>query len=215
MTETPTGTKAARTRQRIMDAAARVIGRRGYAGTRLSEVASEAGLQAAAIYYHFTSREDLIETVIREGTVQVITHVRDALARLPLDADPLDRISATVDAHLRVTLGLSDYTVAAVRNSRQLPEFMRESIRVTEEEYGALWSDLLNAAHAAGRMRPDADPYLARMLVLGALNWAAEWWRADNVPLETVIETAQTLVRQGLEKPRPRASAPLFIEPRF
>lgn len=196
-----------------MDATARVVGRRGYAGTRLSEVAAEAGLQAAAIYYHFASREELVEAVIREGTTQVNTHVREALQALPADTDPLDRVEVAVEAHLRVTLGMSDYTIAAVRNSRQLPDEMRDSIGLAEEEYGAVWRELITTAHAEGRLRADADPYLTRMLIFGALNWAAEWWRADVVPLESVVETAQIMVRRGLENQFTQVERPLFLEP--
>ncbi|MFF0279682.1 TetR/AcrR family transcriptional regulator [Rhodococcus sp. 2H158] len=216
-TESPSaaGTKAARTRERIMDATARVIGRRGYVGTRLSEVAKEAGLQAAAIYYHFPSREALVEEVIREGTTQVNMHVRDALDGLPAHTDPLERIAVAVDAHLRVTLGMSEYTIAAVRNSRQLPESMRDAIRVDEETYGALWRGLINDAHEAGLIRRDADPFLTRMLIFGALNWAVEWWRPESVSLEDTIETAQIIVRRGLENRPPEIASPVFIEPHF
>lgn len=196
-----------------MDATARVLGRRGYAGTRLSEVATEADLQAAAIYYHFASREELVEAVIREGTTQVNAHVRAALADLTAPTDPLDRIDIAVEAHLRVTLGMSDYTIAAVRNSRQLPEEMRNSIAAAELEYGSVWRELINSAHQAGRIRPDADPYLTRMLIFGALNWSAEWWIPGIVPLETVIETAQTIVRRGLESRFAEVSPPVFLEP--
>ena len=42
----------------------------------------------------------------------------------------------------------------------------------------------------------------ARMLVLGALNWAAEWWNPRRGSLEAVVRTAQSLVRHGLG-PRP------------
>ena len=60
----PNGSKSARTRERILDAAAHVLSRKGYAGTRLTDVADQAGLQAPAIYYYFPSREDLIEEVM-------------------------------------------------------------------------------------------------------------------------------------------------------
>ncbi len=51
--------KSARTRQRILDAAAHVLSVKGFAGgTRLSDVAEFAQLQAPAIYYYFSSRED-------------------------------------------------------------------------------------------------------------------------------------------------------------
>jgi len=34
--------------------------------------------------------------------------------------------------------------------------------------------------------------------VLGALNWAAEWWNPRRGSLDTVVRTAQSLVRHGL-----------------
>jgi TetR/AcrR family transcriptional regulator, cholesterol catabolism regulator len=35
-------------------------------------------------------------------------------------------------------------------------------------------------------------------MVLGALNWAAEWWNPRRGSLDTVVRTAQSLVRHGL-----------------
>ena len=68
-----TGSKSARTRERILDAAAHVLSRKGYAGTRLSDVADQAEIQAPAIYYYFPSRDDLIEEVMWSG----IAHMRE------------------------------------------------------------------------------------------------------------------------------------------
>jgi TetR/AcrR family transcriptional regulator, cholesterol catabolism regulator len=50
----------------------------------------------------------------------------------------------------------------------------------------------------------------ARMMVLGALNWAAEWWNPRRGSLDTVVRTAQSLVRHGLgQRPEDRdAEAP-------
>jgi hypothetical protein len=36
------------------------------------------------------------------------------------------------------------------------------------------------------------------MMVLGALNWAAEWWNPRRGSLDTVVRTAQSIVRHGL-----------------
>jgi hypothetical protein len=47
-------------------------------------------------------------------------------------------------------------------------------------------------------LRPGLDLMAARMLVLGALNWAAEWWSPRRGTLDVVVRTAQSLVRHGL-----------------
>jgi hypothetical protein len=36
------------------------------------------------------------------------------------------------------------------------------------------------------------------MLVLGAINWATEWWRPDQGPIEPLIRTAQSMVRHAI-----------------
>jgi hypothetical protein len=40
------------------------------------------------------------------------------------------------------------------------------------------------------------------MLVIGALNWAVEWWTADR-PVDQLVENARSLVRSGLAAPPP------------
>jgi TetR/AcrR family transcriptional regulator, cholesterol catabolism regulator len=209
------GSKSARTRERILDAAAHVLSRKGYAGTRLTDVADQAGLQAPAIYYYFPSREDLIEEVMWSGIARMHEHVRNLLAALPPDADPMGRIAAAVAGHLRYELEISDYTTAAIRNAGQLPEAIRVRYAAELARYRDTWRKLVQDAAGAGLLRPDLDPAVARMLVLGALNWAAEWWNPRRGSLDAVIRTAQSLVCHGLaaapqpaEQARPAARKP-------
>ena len=49
-TQDESDSKSQRTRARILDAAAHVLSAKGYAGTRLTDVAKYAELQAPAIY---------------------------------------------------------------------------------------------------------------------------------------------------------------------
>jgi AcrR family transcriptional regulator len=197
--------KSARTRQRILDAAATVLNRNGYAGARLSDIAELAQVQTPALYYYFASREELIEEVVTLGMARALTHVTETLAELPEEASKLDRICAAVGAHLEVVLRLSDYASAAIRHGPQLPADMRERQLAEQHAYGGVWRTLVDEAMQAGELHPELDPMSARMLVLGGLNWATEWWNPSKHSLRTVISTAQLLARQGLAAP-PSAS---------
>jgi AcrR family transcriptional regulator len=190
-------TKSARTRQRILDATAHVLSIKGYSGTRLSDIAEHAQVQAPAIYYYFPSREDVIEEVMWAGIARMRAHVKEVLAELP-EAGPLDRIEAAVEAHLRHELEISDYTRAAIRNAGQLPENIQSRQLLEARKYAELWRTLIADAGAAGELRADLDPRAARLLILGALNWAVEWWNPRRGPLDVIVHTAQSLVRHGL-----------------
>jgi AcrR family transcriptional regulator len=58
--------KKAHTRRRLLDAAADVFARRGFAATSLDEIAEEAGFSKGAVYSNFSSKEDLFLAVLDE-----------------------------------------------------------------------------------------------------------------------------------------------------
>jgi AcrR family transcriptional regulator len=167
-------------------------------------------MQAPGIYYYFPSREDLIEEVMWSGIAHMAAHVQGTLDELPAETAPLDRIEAAVESHLRYQLEISDYTTAAIRNAGQIPENIRARYSAEANRYGDIWRKLFEDARRDGSLRPELDPRAARMLVLGALNWAAEWWNPRRGSLDKVIRTAKSIVRNGLsgepdvEEPAPR-----------
>jgi AcrR family transcriptional regulator len=52
------------TKQKILDAAERLFGENGYSVTSLRQVITEAGVNLAAVHYHFGSKEDLLDAVV-------------------------------------------------------------------------------------------------------------------------------------------------------
>ena len=197
--------KSARTRSRILNAAAHVLSVKGYAGTRLSDVAEYAELQAPAIYYYFASRDDLIEEVMYAGIAEMRKHLQGVLDALPPEASPIEKILAAVEAHLRHELELSDYASASIRNAGQIPERLRTRQLKEEAAYGRIWRRLFDEARDDGELRDDLDVRHAQLLVVGALNWSVEWFDPRRSSVDTIVSNAQVLVRNGLS-PAPPAS---------
>ena len=193
-----TDTKSARTRVRILDAAAKVLSRKGYGGMRLSDVAEAADLQAPAIYYYFDSREDLIEEVMWVGIADMREHLTRVLDALPPGTPAMDRILVAAEAHLRHELEISDYATASIRNAGQVPDKIRKRQLAEEARYGEIWRDLMSSAAAEGTLRADLDPYMAQMLVLGSLNWTAEWWSPKRGKVDLVVANAKSFIRHAI-----------------
>jgi AcrR family transcriptional regulator len=181
-----------------MDAAAVVLAQRGFAGARLSDVAERAGVQTASIYYYFPSRQMLIEAVVLEGTRRTYEYVKARVDELGERVSALARIERAVASHLRMVLELSDYSIASIQTSGQLPDEIRSKQVILEAAYGDFWRQLLSDGRASGEVRPDLEPFAARMLIMGMLNWASEWWNSQRWPIDTVIETATQVVITGL-----------------
>ena len=71
------------TRQQILDASLRLFSERGFARTTVRDIARQAGITDAAIYYHFESKQELLEALVEErGFLNSLQN----LARLQADA---------------------------------------------------------------------------------------------------------------------------------
>jgi TetR/AcrR family transcriptional regulator, cholesterol catabolism regulator len=194
-------TKSERTRERILDAAAAAFRERGFAATRLSDIAERAELQTPSLYYHFASKEQLIEEVLALGVVRTFEHVKQRVAEVPAD-DPIGRLRAAIDAHIEMVLKTGNYSTANLRLYGQMPKEIRDRLQRTQRRVGRYWHQLLKDAQDAGAIRADLDLSATRMLILGALNWTAEWFRAGELSPQELAEQANAIVLDGLI-PRP------------
>ena len=87
-----------------------------------------------------------------------------------------------------------------------LAALLLSPLKKEQAAYGRIWRSLFEDAIAGGEIPPEFDVRTARMLMLGAMNWAAEWWNPRRGSLDAVVRTAQSLVRHGLG---PVPAAPL------
>ena len=197
-------TKSERTRQRILDAAAKVFRQQGYAHARLSDIAEQAGMQAGSLYYHFSGREDLVAEILRLGIETSWQQVREALDNLSEDASQVERLAVAIRTHTLSVLEISDYASAQARIVGQVPPEVRKGHMADQRAYGAFWHELISAAIDAGELRADVNPFVVRMLILGALNWTAEWYIAGRgIDAADIADHAVAMVLDGLDT-RPR-----------
>jgi AcrR family transcriptional regulator len=76
MTTVPEDDEAApASRRRILDAAARLMSERGYAGTSISMISRESGLPASSIYWHFGSKERLLNEILERAAARMVDSI--------------------------------------------------------------------------------------------------------------------------------------------
>lgn len=189
----------AQTRTIILDAAAHAFSTKGLAGVRLTDVVEYAQIPLRSVYLYFPSREDLIEEVMYRGISEMQDRLQSTLEALPPDTAPMDRLMVAVEAHLRQVLELSDYCTAWIRNSSQIPGGLSRRQKKLETAYGRIWRGLFDDALAGGKTAPEFDVRVTRMLMLGAMNWATEWWDLRSGSLDALVGTTQFVVRSSLE----------------
>ncbi|MGP8122167.1 MAG: TetR/AcrR family transcriptional regulator, partial [Xanthobacteraceae bacterium] len=71
--------KSEKSRDSILEAAAKLFRRQGYSATTLRQIASTAEIKAGSIYYYFDSKEAILDEVLHRGLLRVFEAVKTAL----------------------------------------------------------------------------------------------------------------------------------------
>jgi TetR/AcrR family transcriptional regulator, cholesterol catabolism regulator len=201
-------------RERILEAAARVIAEKGYAASTLSEIGELVGTHAGSLYYYFASKDALVETVLNLGTTSVSEPVTAAVKALPKGAGALQRIRTALDVHVAQMLEGNVFIIAYWKLIDQVPEDLRERHRALPRAYGKFWRGLMRQGQAEGVIRKDIDANLAQLFLLGTTIYALQWYRPDGhlTPsgisdlLITILFEGISVPEQDARKARPRAS---------
>jgi TetR/AcrR family transcriptional regulator, cholesterol catabolism regulator len=169
VTDSSQESKGDRTRKRLLEAAAAEVARCGIAGTSINAIAAAAGLKTGSVYFHFESKDQLVEAMLEEGLLASLAFLDAALAAVPDNADAATRLAAAIRAHATAVRELSNYTIAVLASS--FPDDSAGAVvRKLRRTYVSRWTQLVTDAQSAGVLARKPDPRLLRDLIFGALN---------------------------------------------
>jgi AcrR family transcriptional regulator len=104
------------TRDKIIETAERLFADRGYAGTSLRQIIAEAGVNLAAIHYHFGNKEELLDQLVQRKAGPVNKERLEMLDRYEAEADG---VPVAVEKILRAFLA------PPMRRIKEHPEFAK------------------------------------------------------------------------------------------
>lgn len=203
--------KAERTRHQILRTAARILRESGYKAATIRRVASEAGLEAGSVYYHFGSKEEILDEVLDLGLRDLLNGVSHAAAIWPNKEDHRNRIATAIATHMAYLFRASEFTSANIRIYGMLPEGIRSRHRPLRHQYAKVWDRLLREAQTAGALRSDIKVVPLRQAMLGALNWTVEWFdpgKGDQRGYYTLSAFTDLLIKMLLDGISANGSAP-------
>lgn len=163
----------------LLDAAAAKFAEQGYRATTIRELAAATEMTPGAIYFHVSNKQALLLAVYEEGVQRILDRVEAAAAR---GATAWERLGAAVEAHLEAILDATAYARVVIRIlPDDVPEIAADLVRLRdryEERFRALFAEV--------RLPEGVDPGLARLFLLGALNWTPVWHRPDGAPIREI-----------------------------
>jgi AcrR family transcriptional regulator len=175
----PTPAPDGRTEQRILDAAHTVFLRRGTAGARMQDIASQAGVNQALLHYYFRSKARLSEAVFRRAAQQLFPRVIEVMAS---EVDLEDKVRRVVQLeldHLSRTPYLPGYVISELaHHAERAPQLISTLIGMAPENVGQRITNTLrrqiDARVRAGAMQPiTPEQFMVNLISLCIVPFAA------------------------------------------
>ena len=178
-------------RGKLLQTAAHLFRSKGYERTTVRDLASAVGIQSGSIFHHFKSKDEILKAVMEETVIYNTALLRAALA----DATgPRERVLALIRCELQSIMGGTGEAMGVlVYEWRSLSEEGQAHILSLRDTYEQIWLAVLEEARTAGFFQ--ADPFILRRFLTGALSWTTTWFRpGGKVSLDQLAEQALTLV---------------------
>lgn len=184
-------------RRVILDAALKTFVRRGYSETRVSEIASEAGVAEGTLYNYFPSKEDLLLALFDEKWSGIIDEIKNKISRFD---DPNKKLKAIFSLVIRMFKGDRQLAELFMVDVKQSSIFLNNYTINRIIEFLALIEEILEEGKRKGIYRKDLDTRVAKMIIFGAaqgilLSWVLSESAAvkNNTFKFSLFQAAKTL----------------------
>jgi AcrR family transcriptional regulator len=176
-----------KTRLDLLQAAERVISRKGYHQTRIADIADEADVGLGTFYLHFRTKNEIFIELVEEGAAELRRMIADAKAGV---ADPAGRLRIVINTVLD--------------SAAEHPELFRIVFG-----HGPAFLDLMVRVHEVfiDDLRRDLEPALASRadavanLTIGMLSQAVSWLlERSAATIEELKQITVDFALGGLER---------------
>lgn len=190
-------TKKSAKRELILAEAAKLFKDRGYSGTSMRDLAGQVGMEAASMYNHIKSKDELLDTICFRISDTYISQ----LAEIERTAIPYgEKIKSLVRLHIRLMVEDSAAVSVANHDWKYLPEPRLTEFKQARKNYEKGFAALIEAGIAAGEFRP-VNVSVALFTVLSAVRWVELWYRPGRgLTAEELESNILTVLLGGLEQ---------------
>jgi Transcriptional regulator len=166
-------------KEQILQAALRVFARRGMVATKISDIASEAGMSHGLVYHYFKSKDEIFVTLVQQASENSL-RVIDAAAKR--QSSPLDQLHWMTDQIIRdIDRGANAYLfliMIQASTSEAVPEEVKQLLSGSATPVSATLPIIVNGQQA-GEIVPGNPVMLAAAyyaviqgLAVNKMQWA-------------------------------------------
>ncbi|MEA3350701.1 MAG: TetR/AcrR family transcriptional regulator [Chloroflexota bacterium] len=171
------------TRENILDAAAKIFGQKGYHGTSMQDIADAVGLKKASLYYHISSKQEILLALLDQALDLLIEQIQAATNH---DSAPPEKLQRAMRTYLQILADNSELAAVLLIEHRSLSPELHSRHIPRRDRFERLWRDLIQEGVDTGAFHC-VDTAQATRALLGLMNWTITWYHPEGVLSPTEI----------------------------
>ena len=186
-------------RDELLELAATMFAERGLRATTVRDIADSAGILSGSLYHHFSSKEEMVDEVLRGFLDWLFDRYQQIVATEP---NPLERLKGLFMASFEAIEHRHAQVVIYQDEAKRLSGQERFSyVEQRNKEQRKMWVDVLNQGIEEGSFRPDIDVDLVYRFIRDT-TWVSVRWYQPGGPLtaEQVGHQYLAIVLGGITK---------------
>lgn len=182
-------------KEQINQAAAKLFRQKGFEAASMRDIAGELGIEAASLYSHIKSKDEILETIcfrMADELLKAIEEVND----LYFNAE--EKLGMAIKNHVKIVTGNLDASSVFLREWRHLTKpKLKEFIEMRDKYENGFKQILINGENENVFEAPDKK--FAVLTILSALNWLTEWYNPKGkMTAEEIAEHLTEFILTGL-----------------
>ena len=185
----------------VLNTAAEVFARQGYAAATVQQVADELGILKGSIYYYIKTKEDLLFRLLEEVHEDLDKRIAEVAALE--DEDALERLERYVRIQTEYTLANLTKISVYYDNLDQLSQPNRKVILARRKVHEDFVVDLVLRGQAEGSIDDQRDARLIAYSIFSTIIWPYRWYRPrGRIKAADVVEGCVEFILRGVAPAR-------------
>jgi TetR/AcrR family fatty acid metabolism transcriptional regulator len=182
--------KKADKHQKILAAAVKVFGNKGFFSARISDIAKEAKVADGTIYLYFNNKYDILLTLFEEEIGKLIIEIKEAIDQ---EQDPKKMLYIFALKHLELVIEKKELAEVLQMELRQSSDSVKE-YRITKfVDYVNIISEIIHLGQKTGVFRQDLQPGIIKRAFFGALDEMSRLWILKPDHQYSITRTAEEI----------------------
>jgi TetR/AcrR family transcriptional regulator, cholesterol catabolism regulator len=185
-------------KEQVIRSAAELFKEKGYAASSMRDLAQKLGIEAASLYSHIKSKEEILQTLCFDMATEFRVSL-DKVEKQKVSAG--EKLTQGIIGHVNVMA--KDLTASAVfmNEHRHLSQPYLRDFLLLRINYINRFKAIIEEGVKTGEFKKNIDTKLAVMTLFSSLNWMPLWYSPDGSiePTELGQQLADMLVN-GLKQ---------------